>query len=140
MGVENSLLERKNQSHLGENKIKKKTRHKSSKSLDNKNMPNLIKDFHREEDIIETRPKSKTIRIINPEKKRLEIQKNSIKRENVRKNNQNFKEATDSHETNCGSNKSKEDYNKMLNDELYDVIDDNNSVEEDDEEKSNEES
>ena len=153
MGVENSLLERKNQSHLGENKIKKKARHKSSKSLDNKNMPNLIKDFHREEDIIETRPKSKTIRIINPEKKRLEIQKNSIKRENARnlksfpvqnlvklKNNQNFKEATDSHETNCGSNKSKEDYNKMLNDELYDVIIDNNSVEEDDEENSNEES
>ena len=154
MGVENSLLKRKNKSHLGQNKFQKKIRHKNSETLDNKNMSNLINDFHREEDIIKTRTKSKTIKIMNPEKKRLEIQKNSLKRENAQdlksfsvqnlvklENNQNFYEAmTDSLETNCCSNKSKEEYNKILNDELYDAVDDNNSFEEEDQDNCDEES
>ena len=153
MGIENSLIKKKNQFHFGQNRFHKKYRHKNSETLENKKVPNLIDNFHAEEDIIETRPQSKTVKILYQNKKPLEENQNNHKRENAQNlksfsvqnlvkldNNHNFEDAmTDSLETNCCSNKSKEDYNKILNDELYDAIDDNNSFEEDDDEDNNDE-
>ena len=153
MGIENSLIKKKNQFHFGQNKFHKKYRHKNSETFENKKVPNLIDNFHAEEDIIETRPQSKTVKILYQNKKPLEEHQNNHKRENAQNlksfsvqnlvkldNNHNFEDAmTDSLETNCCSNKSKEDYNKILNDELYDAIDDNNSFEEDDDEDNNDE-
>jgi hypothetical protein len=153
MGIENSLIKKKKQFHFGQNKFHKKYRHKNSETFENKKVPNLIDNFHAEEDIIETRPQSKTVKIFYQNKKPLEEHQNNHKRENAQNlksfsvqnlvkldNNHNFEDAmTDSLETNCCSNKSKEDYNKILNDEIYDTIDDNNSFEEDDDEDNNDE-
>jgi len=55
-------------------------------------------------------------------------------------NNHNYEDAlADSLETNCCSNKSKEDFNKILNEELYDDIEENNSFDEEDEDNYEEE-
>ena len=154
MGVENSILKRKNKSHSGQIKFLRKTnKNKSSETLDNKNLPSLINNFQGEEEAFDIRTQSKTVKIIYPNKKTLEDTPNKCQTENIQKlkslsqqnlvkinNNHIYDDAlADSLETNCCSNKSKEDYNKMLNEELYDSIEENNSFEEEDEDNSEEE-
>ena len=147
MGNENNILKRKSKSLSGIKMFKRNNRNKTTETTENKKVPNILDNFQGEEDTLEARPQSKTVRI-NPNKKPLEespyktklgsIQKlKSLSTQNLVKieKNHNLEEAlTDSLDTNCCSNKSKEEDNKNLNDELYGDIEDNNSFDEDDEE------
>jgi hypothetical protein len=154
MGVENSVLKRKGKNHSGKIQFKRKnSKNKTEETLDNKNLPNLINNFQGEVETFDTRPQSRTVKIVYPNPKSSEEIPHKIKRENMKdlkslstqnlvkiKNNSSIDEALpDSLETNCCSNKSKDEYNKMLNDELYDDVDDNNSFEEEDSEEESEE-
>ena len=116
-------------------------------------MPNLINNFQGEVETFDTRPQSRTVKIIYANPKSSEEIPHKIQRENMKdlkslstqnlvkiKHNSNIDEALpDSLETNCCSNKSKDEYNKMLNDELYDDVEDNNSFEEEESEEESEE-
>ena len=154
MGVENSILKRKSKNHSGKIQFKRKnSKNRTEETLDNKNLPNLINNFQGEVETFDTRPQSRTVKIVYPNPKSSEEIPHKIQRENMKdlkslstqnlvkiKNNNNIDEAlADSLETNCCSNKSKEEYNKMLNDELYDDVEDINSFEEEDSEEESEE-
>ena len=152
MGASNSSLKRKSKSLSGLKIFKRNNRNKRTKTfetLNNKNKQNFQDNFQEEEDTIDSRPQSKTDKILYPNQQNLEENLNngntqklkSLSSQNLVKieNTNNLEEAlSDSLETNSCSNKSKEEENKNLNDILYDDVDDNNSFEEEDEE-SNEE-
>ena len=103
--------------------------------------------FKEENHIFVSRPPSKTVKLLFQNKKSLDEPtykrhvdnlKNlkSLSVQNLVKleNNHNFNEASgDSLETNFGSNKSKEEINKILNDDFYDDMEDTNSFEEEEE-------
>ena len=127
MGNENNILKRKSKSLSGIKMFKRNNRNKTTETTENKKVPNILDNFQGEEDTLEARPQSKTVRI-NPNKKPLEespyktklgsIQKlKSLSTQNLVKieKNHNLEEAlTDSLDTNCCSNKSKEEDNKNL--------------------------
>ena len=152
MGASNSSLKRKSKSLSGLKIFKRNNRNKRTKTfetLNNKNKQNFQDNFQEEEDTIDSRPQSKTDKILYPNQQNLEENLNngntqklkSLSSQNLVKieNTNNLEEAlSDSLETNSCSNKSKEEENKNLNELLYDDVDDNNSFEEEDEE-SNEE-
>jgi len=154
MGADNSILKKKNKNHSDQNKFpKKNSRPKTSETLENKQTPSLIDNFHGEEESFDTRPISKTVKLINSNQKPLEETPNKSTKEKMKSlksfstqnlvkiaNNHNYEDAlADSLETNCCSNKSKEDFNKILNEELYDDIEENNSFDEEDEDNYEEE-
>ncbi len=154
MGADNSILKKKNKNHSDQNKFpKKNSRPKTSETLENKQTPSLIDNFHGEEESFDTRPISKTVKLINSNQKPLEETTNKSTKEKMKSlksfstqnlvkiaNNHNYEDAlADSLETNCCSNKSKEDFNKILNEELYDDIEENNSFDEEDEDNYEEE-
>ena len=154
MGADNSILKKKNKNHSDQNKFPKKNyRPKTSETLENKQTPSLIDNFHGEEESFDTRPISKTVKLINSNQKPLEETPNKSTKEKMKSlksfstqnlvkiaNNHNYEDAlADSLETNCCSNKSKEDFNKILNEELYDDIEENNSFDEEDEDNYEEE-
>ena len=154
MGADNSILKKKYKNHSDQNKFpKKNSRPKTSETLENKQTPSLIDNFHGEEESFDTRPISKTVKLINSNKKPLEETPNKSTKEKMKSlksfstqnlvkiaNNHNYEDAlADSLETNCCSNKSKEDFNKILNEELYDDIEENNSFDEEDEDNYEEE-
>ena len=152
MGASNSSLKRKSKSLSGLKIFKRNNRNKRTKTfetLNNKNKQIFQNNFQEEEDTIDSRPQSKTDKILYPNQQNLEENLNngntqklkSLSSQNLVKieNTNNLEEAlSDSLETNSCSNKSKEEENKNLNELLYDDVDDNNSFEEEDEE-SNEE-
>ena len=146
MGVENSVLKRKSKSLSGIKMFKRNYRNKTLEALDNKKVPNILDNFPGEEDRIEARTHSKTVKINsnqklgetpnksnigNSEKLKSLSTQNLVK---IEKNHNLEETLTESLDTNCCSSKSKEEDNKNLNDELYGDIDDNNSFEEDYEE------
>ena len=154
MGADNSILKKKYKNHSDQNKFpKKNSRPKTSETLENKQTPSLIDNFHGEEESFDTRPISKTVKLIKSNKKPLEETPNKSTKEKMKSlksfstqnlvkiaNNHNYEDAlADSLETNCCSNKSKEDFNKILNEELYDDIEENNSFDEEDEDNYEEE-
>ena len=147
MGVENSILKRKGKSFSGIKMFKRNNRNKSMEALDNKKISNFLDNFQVEENIIEGRPQSKTVKIKRNDKQLGETPEKSILGNNQKlkslstqnlvkiEKSHNLEEAfTESLDTNCCSRKSKEEENKSLNDELYGDIKDNNSFEEEDEE------
>ena len=155
MGTGNSSLKRKNKSFSDLIKFKRNNKNKRNKTLETlsiEKIPNYPDNFQREEDVIDSKPQSKTEKILFPNHNPLEDNPNISEKENIQKlkslstqklvkieNSNNLEEALDdSFETNCCSNKNKEEDNKKLNDIIYDDVNDNNSFEEDDEE-SNEE-
>ena len=155
MGANNSSLKRKSKSLSGLKIFKRNNRNKRSKTsetLDNKKISNFQDNSQGEELTIDSPPQSKINKILYQNSKSFEENQNNQKENNqklkslstqylvkIENNNSNLEEAlSDSLETNCYSNKSKEEENKNLNDILYDEVDDNNSFEEDDE-GSNEE-
>ena len=152
MGASNSSLKRKSKSLSGLKIFKRNNRNKRTKTfetLNNKNKQNFQDNFQEEEDTIDSRPQSKTDKILYPNQQNLEENLNngntqklkslsSQKLVKIEKTNKLEEALSDSLETNSSSNKSKEEENKNLNDILYDDVDDNNSFEEEDEE-SNEE-
>ena len=152
MGSGSSSLKWKSKSLSGLKIFKRNNRNKTSEALNNKINPNYINNLQGEEDIIDSRPQSKTEKTLYQNQKPIEAKQNSSKKENIQKlkslstqnlvkieKSNNLEEALeDSFETNCGSNKSKEEENKNLNEILYGDVDDNNSFEEDDEESSEE--
>ena len=151
MGVENSKFKNKSKNNSRVIKpLRKNSKHKTSEPIDNQKGPNIFDDLNREADSIVTRPHSKSIKLLKLNKKPQVETIHKPQHENVKdlksfsvqnlikiENNQNYDEAlADSIETNCCSDKSKEDYKKILNEGIYDDLDDNNSFEEDDDEKN----
>ena len=147
MGIEQSILKKKNKSGSVIKFSKKNNRHKSVEVLNNQIMPNIIENFKKENETIDTKTQPKIVKTLNiyqkgleeiPNKPNLDNRKDlkSFSVQNLVKieNNHNFEDALGSLETNCCSNKSKEEANKILNDELYNDVDENNSFEEEDDE------
>ena len=144
MGVESSKF--KNKSKNNSRVMRKNSGRQTSQPINNQKGPNIFDDLNGEPDSIVTRPHSKSIKLLNLNKKARSEIINKPQKENFMdlksfsvqnlvkiENNQNLNQASgDSVETNCCSNKTKDDYNKMLNEELYDDIDDINSFEEED--------
>ena len=129
---------------------KKNSKDKTIETFDNKKVSNIINNFKEENHIFVSRPPSKTVKLLFQNKKSLDEPtykrhvdnlKNlkSLSVQNLVKleNNHNFNEASgDSLETNFGSNKSKEEINKILNEELYEDMEDINSFEEEEDEEN----
>ena len=143
MGVEHSILKKRNKNG-GVIKFAKKNKNRNSDTLENQKI-HILDNFKRENESIATKPQSKTIKTLNlnqqsldetPNKSNLENLKNlkSFSVQNLVKieNNHHLEEA-DSFETNCCSNKSKEEITKSY-DEMYNDVEDNNSFEAEDDE------
>ena len=145
MGVENSFRKKRNMT----TESTKASKQRSSETYNNKRVLNMIDSDDNNK--FKGRPLSKTVKYLSSNKNSSEeyeyksninklSQLKSFSVQNLVKieKNGNLDEALgDSLETNSGSNKSKEEINKMLNEELYNDLDDNNSFEE--EENENEE-
>ena len=131
----------------------KVSRQKSSETYDMKKVSNIMDNFKDENQKFKGRLPSKTVKCLSSNKNSSEESeyKSSINNLNQLKSfsvqqlvkidkNGNLDEAYgDSLETNFGSNKSKEEINKILNEELYNDLDDNNSFEEEENENNEEE-
>ena len=146
MGTESSFRKRKNKT----NESAKVSKQKSSETYDMKKVSNIMDNFKDENQKFKERLPSKTVKCLSPNKNSSEESEykpsiNNLKSYSVQHlvkidKNGNLDEAFgDSLETNFGSNKSKEEINKILNEELYNDLDDNNSFEEDEEENENNE-
>ena len=163
MGSENSYIKQKKRNTFCYSKNKKVENQKNLEDIENKKPS---ENLEKESEILETDPQSKTMKFTNqncleqpdtePESdmdKRLLERKNQLKSlsaQNLVKLDEspNLEEGLDSLENNCYSNKTKEDIRKLLNDEVYDHMEDNNSFgdeeyenneEADNDEKENEE-
>ena len=147
MGVENSTFKNKSKNNSRVIKpLKKITNQMTVEQNNYLKRPSISDDLNGEADKIVSRPHSKSIKVLKSNKKPQVETINKPKNENLKdlksfsvqnlekiENNHNLEGASrDSVETNCYTNKSKEDLNKMLNEELYDDIDDINSFEEED--------
>jgi len=146
MGTESSFRKKKNKS--GE--LTKVSKQKSSETYDIKRVSNFMDNFKEENNKFKGRPPSKTVKCLSSNKNSSEESEyksniNDLKSFSVQHlvkidKNGNLDEAFgDSLETNFGSNKSKEEINNILNEELYNDLNDNNSFEEDEEENENNE-
>ena len=147
MGAENSILKTKSKSISGIKMFKRINRNKTLETINNKKVQNILDNYPGEEYIIDSSPQSKTVKI-NSNKRPLEETSNQSKKGNSHKlkylstenlvkieiNHNLEEELTESLDTNSCSNKSKEEDNKNLNDELYGDIEDNNSFEDEYEE------
>ena len=151
MSAESSLVKR-NKSSLGLMKFsRKKSKVRKSQTLETKNVPTFLNNFNGNNETIQVTPQSKISKTLNENQKSLEENSDKSQKDNLKNlkslsvqnlvkiENHNFEEVTDSLETNSGSNKSKDEFNKMLNEEIYNDIEDNNSFEEDDNENDEEE-
>ena len=145
MGIEQSILKKKNNSGNVIKFSKKNNRHKSVESLDKQIIPSIIENFKKENETIDNKTQPKIVKTLNiyqkgleeaPYKSNLNNRKDlkSLSVQNLVKieNNHNFEDALGSLETNCCSNKSKEEVHKILNGELYNDFEENNSFEEED--------
>ena len=154
MGVESSKFKNKSKNNSRVIKpLRKNSKLKTSEPIDNPKGPSIFDDLNGEADSIVTRPHSKSIKLLKFNKKPQVETIHKPQNENLKdlksfsvqnlvkiENNQNYDEAlADSIETNCCSDKSKEDYKKMLNEGLYDDLEDNNSFEDEDEQNEIEE-
>ena len=154
MGVESSKFKNKSKNNSRVIKsLRKNSKLKTSEPIDNPKGPSIFDDLNGEADSIVTRPHSKSIKLLKLNKKPQVETIHKPQNENLKdlksfsvqnlvkiENNQNYDEAlADSIETNCCSDKSKEDYKKMLNEGLYDDLEDNNSFEDEDEQNEVEE-
>ena len=146
MGTESSFRNKKNKT-VESAKVSKQ---KSSETYDMKRVSNIMDNFKDENQKFKGRLPSKTVKCLSSNKNSSEESEykpniNNLKSYSVQHlvkidKNGNLDEAFgDSLETNFGSNKSKEEINKILNEELYNDLDDNNSFEEDEEENENNE-
>ena len=131
----------------------KVSRQKSSETYDMKKVSNIMDNFEEENQKFKGRPSSKTVKYLSSNKNSSEESeyKSSINNLNQLKSfsvqqlvkidkNGNLDEAYgDSLDTNFGSNKSKEEINKILNEEIYNDLDYNNSFEEEENENNEEE-
>ena len=152
MGVEQSLRKKNKRISESSKNIKKNLNQIIPEKKIGEKETNILNNFQEESNISETRPQSKTVRMLYPKretqeestgKPRLDSIKNlkCLSVQNLVKleknNHHNLDEVFgDSLETNCGSNKSKEE---ILNDEMYNDIEDNNSFEEGEEENESSE-
>ena len=152
MGVEQSLRKKNKRISESSKNIKKNLNQIIPEKKIGEKETNILNNFQEESNINETRPQSKTVRMLYPKresqeestgKPRLDSIKNlkCLSVQNLVKleknNHHNLDEVFgDSLETNCGSNKSKEE---ILNDEMYNDIEDNNSFEEGEEENESSE-
>ena len=146
MGTESSFRKKKNKT----SESAKVSKQKSSETYDMKRVSNIMDNFKDENQKFKGRLPSKTVKCLSSNKNSSEESEykpniNNLKSYSVQHlvkidKNGNLDEAFgDSLETNFGSNKSKEEINKILNEELYNDLDDNNSFEEDEEENENSE-
>ena len=146
MGGENSKWKQKNKFDAGNAKSRKNIKHKTEIVSDGVKRPNLL-DNHKIENDNEKRTKSSTMCDLNakieeekekPKLNGLNDLKSFSVQNLIKVNGKNDCEEAlaDSFDTNDGSNKSKEDYNKILNEALYNDIEDNNSFDEDDDDIS----
>ena len=152
MGVDNIIQKRKNKSNSGIIKFSKNNKIKKSETLDNQKVSSMIDDFNVENETLDNRTQPKPDKIIYSNQKPSEETPKKSKREDfqnlksfsvqnlVKIESHNLEEALPgSLDTNDCSNKSKEEYNNILNDKLYEGIGDNNSFDEKDEENEEEE-
>ena len=147
MGVENSILRKKDKSHSGIIKFSKNNKKRISETLDNKKVPTILDNIHVDDNLFDTRPQTRTLKL-NTEKETTEEKSgksdgnnlenfHSLSAQNlVKLENRNIDEPIpDSLETNCSSSKSKQ----ILDNELYNDVEDNNSFDEEDEDNCEEE-
>jgi len=147
MGVDNIIQKRKTKSNSGIIKFTKNNKIKKSETLDNKKVSSMIDNFNVENEILDNRTQPKPNKIIYSNQKPSDETPKKSKREDfqnlksfsvqnlVKIENHNLEEAfPGSLDTNDCSNKSKEEYNNILNDKIYEGIGDNNSFDEKDEE------
>ena len=152
MGVDNIIQKRKNKSNSGIIKFSENNKIKKSETLDNQKVSSMIDDFNVENETLDNRTQPKPDKIIYSNQKPSEETPKKSKREDfqnlksfsvqnlVKIESHNLEEALPgSLDTNDCSNKSKEEYNNILNDKLYEGIGDNNSFDEKDEENEEEE-
>ena len=131
MGIENSILKTRNKGKF----LRKDNKNRISEILNNKNMPDVINNLNKPNISTQNR-QSKTVKLWSYQNPLEDIDK--TKKENLNKirslsaqnlvkvENQNSEESLpDSLETNCCSNKSKENGN-ILYDELYNDNEENN--------------
>ena len=151
MGVEQSLRKKNKRISESSKNIKKNLNQIIPEKKIGKKETNILNNFQEESNISETRPQSKTVRMLYPKRESQEESTGKPRLDSIKnlkclsvqnlvkleKNNHNLDEVFgDSLETNCGSNKSKEE---ILNDEMYNDIEDNNSFEEGEEENESSE-
>jgi len=152
MGVDNIIQKRRTKSNSGIIKFSKNNKIKTSETLDNKKVSSMIDNFNVENETLENRTQPKPDKIIYSKQKLSEETPKKSKREDfqnlksfsvqnlVKIESHNLEEAfPGSLDTNDCSNKSKEEYNNILNDKIYEGIGDNNSFDEKDEENEEEE-
>jgi hypothetical protein len=154
MGVENSILKKKKNKNGVIKFAKKNFKHRASETLETKKVPTILDNINPDDNIFETRPQSRTVKMLNYQKTSEDKTiKSEQERENCLKNlkslsvenlvkieNHNDEVLPGSLETNCSSNKSKEDFKKILNDDdVYNDMDENNSFEEENEDNNEEE-
>ena len=150
MGIEQSILKKKNKNNGVIKFSKKNNRNKSADTLENQIIPSIIQNFKKDNEAIDTKIQSKTVKTLNIYQQNFEEAANKPNLNDLKdlksfsvqhlvkiENNQNLDEAS-SLETNCCSHKSKEEENKILNDELYNDVENNNSFDEEDEESCEE--
>ena len=149
MGTESSFRKKKNKTV----ESAKVSTQKSSETYDMKRVSSIMDNFKEENQKFKGRPSSKTVKYLSSNKNSSEESeyKSSINNLNQLKSfsvqqlvkidkNGNLDEAYgDSLETNFGSNKSKEEINKILNEEIYNDLNYNNSFEEEEENENSEE-
>jgi len=146
MGTESSFRKKKNISA----ESAKVSKQKSSETYDIKRVSNITDNFKDENQKFKGRLPSKTVKSFSSKKNSSEESEynsniNNLKSFSVQNlvkidKSGNLDEAFgDSLETNFGSNKSKEEINNILNEELYNDLEDNNSFEEEEENENNEE-
>ena len=146
MGVENSILRKKGKSHSGIIKFSKNNKKRISETLENKKVPTILDNIHVDDNLFDTRPQTRALKL-NTEKETTEEKSGksngnslenfqSLSAQNlVKLENRNIDEPIpDSLETNCSSNKSKQ----ILDNELYNDVEDNNSFDEEDEDNGEE--
>ena len=154
MGVENSILKKKKNKNGVIKFAKKNFKHRASETLETKKVPTILDNINPDDNIFETRPQSRTVKMLNYQKtsedKTIKSEQEcenclknlkSLSVENLVKiENHNDEVLPGSLETNCSSNKSKEDFKKILNDDdVYNDMDENNSFEEENEDNNEEE-
>ena len=147
MGVENSILRKKGKSRSGIIKFSKNNKKRISETLENKKVPTILDNLHVDDNLFDTRPQTRTLKL-NTDKdttgeKSGKSDGNSLEnfqslsaQNLVKLEKRNIDEPIpDSLETNCSSNKSKQ----ILDNELYNDVEDNNSFDEEDEDNGEEE-
>ena len=152
MGVDNIIPKRRTKSNLGIIKFSKNNKNKTSETLDNKKVSNMIDNFNVENETLDNRSQSKTDKIIYSNQKPSEEATKKPKREEfenlksfsvqnlVKLEKHNLEEGLPgSLDTNDCSNKSKEEYNKIFGDVITDDFGGDNSFDEKDEDNEEEE-